>query len=180
MTFLKFPTRQHALDGLLWTTDGYVPVSGGTGFNIRTNDQADTNSTYVQVIHPSYGADGATVTLVNTSSGIPVQFHYPTTQQLTWASVSASSSGVNSIISSSSGKTIRVFYLLAVAAAPVTVQLQDTTVTTFTGAIQCGFAGGFELPFCGEPFAVSGSGKGMSLNLGSAVQVSGLVAYMQS
>lgn len=83
-----------------------------------------------------------------------------------------------------SGKTIRVMRILvnnANSSTSTTITIQDSTPTTFTGAMLLQSGGALAADSDGgEPLWVTGSGQGFVINSGSAVQVSGCCWYTQS
>ena len=103
-----------------------------------------------------------------------------TTSSLSAASISVSSSGNNTLVSGSSGKTIRVFKLFLVFSAAVNATFQDGASTSLSGAIPFSTNGSIVLDLDTLPWFVTSAGNGFVLNLSSSASVNGTVYYVQS
>lgn len=125
------------------------------------------------------GASGAGIPRVTVSNDSVIKntVNAPTTAALSSASISASSSGDNTIVAAVGGQTVRVHKIFLVAASVVTVTVKDGAGTSLTGAMTLG---AMTLDLDSEPWFVTSVGNALILNLGSAVQVSGRVHYTQS
>lgn len=94
------------------------------------------------------------------------------------ATVNASSSGDNNIVSGIAGKTIRVLSYLLIAAAPVTVRWESEDGTLLAGPM----AMAANTPLVAPPnpegyFQTVTSGDDLHLNLSGAVAVGGHITY---
>lgn len=106
---------------------------------------------------------------------------YQTIKALTNASVSASSSGDNTIVAGTAAQTVRVFKLVLVAASAVSVTIKDGAGSSLTGAIPLVANGSLVIDAPdGEPEFITSSGNGFIVNLSSAVTVTGWVQYTKS
>lgn len=107
-------------------------------------------------------------------------FTAPTAAALTGASISASSSGDNTLVSGTASQTVRVHRLLLVAAADCTITFKDGASTSLTGAITLKAGGAIVLDLSADPWFVTSSGNGFVANLSGAVQISGRIYYTKS
>jgi len=96
---------------------------------------------------------------------------------MTEASISASSSGDNTIVSGVAGQTILVYKILFTLAGTSTVTFKDGASTSLTGAMSNQIS--YTLDFDGDPWFSMSSGNAFIINLGSAVQASGRVYFRQ-
>lgn len=110
---------------------------------------------------------------------IPSSPGLKTTEQLSRIAISCNSSGANTLLAGVSLQYVRIYAIIFTVASPVNVKLGDTTVTDFTGAMTFGVGGGLLLTQQGEPHFITAIGKGVNLNLSSAVQCSGVMWYQQ-
>jgi hypothetical protein len=144
---------------------------------IATDNIAGINYQRVKV---TWGADG-TANDASSSTPLPVDIAFQTTKALTNASVSASSSGDNTLVSGTAAQTIRVYKLVLVAASAVSVTLKDGASTSLTGAIPLTANGALTVDASdGEPEFVTSSGNGFVLNLSGAFAVTGWIQYTKS
>lgn len=109
-----------------------------------------------------------------------VMFANPASLRLTPASVSFASSGDNTVVSATSGQTIRVMRLLLVPNGLVSVTMKDGASTSLSGVMQLASSIPFQLPLDGEPWFLTTAGNAFIINLSGAVQVSGVVWYTKS
>lgn len=149
-----------------------VAVTPGVGAGISVDSIGGVNWQAVKV---AFGTAG-TGTLVEAASPFPIGPGLRTTEQLTRATISASSSGANTIVAASASNYFRLYAILFVVAAQVTVKLGDTT--DWTGAMTFNGGSGLLLTNQGEPHFISSAvNKAFLITLGSAVQISGTVWY---
>jgi hypothetical protein len=99
---------------------------------------------------------------------------------MTPVAVNISNSGNNTVIGSATGKVIRVYRIVLVAASTVAVTVQDGSSTALTGAMTLSAGVPLTLDFSSQPWFVTSSGNAFILNLGSSVQVSGAAYYQQT
>jgi len=155
-----------------------VQITAGSGTTIATDDVG--GGVQVQRVKPEWGPDG-TANDTDVLSGLPIQFHRPTSKLLSQAQINISSSGDNTVIAAVGGQTVRIHRMFLSTAATVSMKFGDTTVTYFTPAILFGTGGGPNLEFDGgEPWFITASGKGFVINLSAAVAVTGWIDYKQS
>lgn len=98
------------------------------------------------------------------------------------ASVSAASSGDNTLVAAVTGKKIKVLSLVLVAASAVTVALESgASGTALTGDMSLVANGDLKVVFplaeVGYHWVETAAGALLNLELGGAVQVSGMLVY---
>lgn len=92
--------------------------------------------------------------------------------------VNASSSGANTIVTCPNSQAcIRVHSCLLMADAAVDADFESDTGTIYLGPVSIGETGGFSLQLDETGWFVLPEGKNLVLDLGSAVQVGGIVKY---
>lgn len=99
---------------------------------------------------------------------------------LKFASISAATSGDNTVVAAVTGSRIKVVSYVLVAAGLVTVKWKSGAATDLSGAMSLAANGGVAIP--GQPsshIAQTAAGQALVLNLSAAVQVSGHVAYFE-
>jgi hypothetical protein len=97
---------------------------------------------------------------------------------LTSAPVSFDSSGANTVITGISGKVIRVYRLVLVPSANVTVTIQDGN-TALTGGMALAANQPLTFAFDTAPWFICQPGDNFVINLGSGETVAGIVYYTQ-
>ena len=107
-----------------------------------------------------------------------------TARTIKHAAVSASTSGNNTLVAAVSGKRICVIGLVLAAASAVVARLESGAGTTaLTGVMPLVANGNLSLVFPmsipGNPWVKTASGALLNLELGGAVQVSGVVVYYE-
>lgn len=100
------------------------------------------------------------------------------TAQLTQSKIDGSSSPIQLVAAQGASKIIKLYRLILTVAADTTLQIEDSTPTTFTGAMTCGAGGGLTLDFDGEPWYLSAANKALQLVLGTNCQVSGTAYFV--
>lgn len=93
---------------------------------------------------------------------------------LTFVSISTAASGQTALVSAVTGQKIKVVSYTVVASAAVTVQFQSGS-TALTGAMALAANGGVSAS--GNHLFETAVNTALNINLGSAVQVSGHLAY---
>jgi hypothetical protein len=92
--------------------------------------------------------------------------------------VSISSSGNNTVVAAGTAtEIIRVYRLFIVAAAPVTITLQDGASTAVTGAMPLLANQFFQLPFDTDPWVITSPGNDFVIKLSTGATVTGVVFY---
>jgi len=152
-----------------------VAVTPGVGKTVATED---IGGRQFQLVKPAWGAAGS-ANLVSAALPIPVGLGLKTSEACTRLVLSFAASGDNAIVAASGGLIVRIYAILLVCATPVGVKFIDTTPTNLTGVMTFGVGGGLFLGQQGEPHYSTAVGKGFSINLSAAVQVSGTVWYTQ-
>ena len=100
------------------------------------------------------------------------------TRDYLYASISASSSGNNTLKAAVAAKKIRVYAYVIVATTAVTAKFQSAAGgTDLTGAMPLGANGGVAAPFNPAGWFETVAGELLNLSLGGAVQVSGHFVY---
>lgn len=154
-----------------------VGITEGSDKTVATDD---VSSVHHQLVKIEHGADG-TATMTSSAAPLPTKPGIPVTGDLSAASISAASSGDNTLLAGTGGQTIRVFRLFLVAAAAVNIKFRDGTAgTDLTGAMSLGPGGSVTLDFDGEPWFKTSVANAFVLNLSGAVQVSGRFYYTKS
>lgn len=92
------------------------------------------------------------------------------------ASISAASSGANTIVAAQSGKQIRVLAYTIIAAGAVGATWKSAS-TSISGAMSLAANGGVAQPFVEVGVLQTAVGELLGLTLDGAVQVSGYVVY---
>ena len=96
------------------------------------------------------------------------------------AVISASSSGVSSLVAAVTGKKIRVLSLVLMAAGAVNVKFQShTTPTDLTGLFPLAANGGFSIGFSPLGHFETVAGEQLDINLSGAVAVGGCLTYVE-
>lgn len=96
-----------------------------------------------------------------------------------FASISAASSGANTLVAAVTGKKIRVLGYVLVAANAVNANFESGT-TDISGVMSLPAFGGVSYAGGREaPAFETASGAALGLTLGSAVQVSGHISYIE-
>lgn len=95
------------------------------------------------------------------------------------ASLSAPSSGNNTVVAAVTGKRLAVVSAFLVATAAVSAQFRSGATTALTGAMALAANGGLVLGGPGVPWLVTASGEALTLNLSGAVAVNGAVVYAE-
>lgn len=152
--------------------------TGSGGDSIATDDIGGVKYQRGKV---TVGADGTNEGDVSSTFPLPTVPGTYHTGRLTRATVSASSSGDNSLVSATSSQTTKLYFLLIVnsGTADVNVKLRDGT-TDKTGAMLLRPGGSLCLDFCGEPYVITSSNTALNLNLSAAVSVTGFIGYVKS
>jgi hypothetical protein len=112
------------------------------------------------------------VVAINVNTGVP------DTGPLKTAAINVSSSGVNPLIAGISGQTIAVYKLLIVAAGTVTAQFQNGA-SNLTGAISLITGTPLVFDFDSVRWFLCSAGNTFNVNLGTGVQVSGVIFFTQ-
>jgi hypothetical protein len=109
-----------------------------------------------------------------------VDLDLPTTARTTQASISAATSGDNTLVAGTAAQTIRVHRIFLVCNAAVNIAFKDGAATALTGTMNMLANGSFTLDMATDPWFVTTAGNAFVLNLSAAVQVSGRVYYTKS
>jgi hypothetical protein len=157
-----------AVTGTFWQTT--QPISGTV-----TAAQSTAASLNATVVFP------AAQHVIVDSGSINTDVGAASTMLTTLASVSFSSSGTNTLVAGVTSQTIRVMRLLLTNNGSNTnITFQDSTPTSFSGAMLLSSGGTLYLPNEGEPHFLTASGKGFVLNSSAATQISGVIWFTQS
>jgi len=97
-----------------------------------------------------------------------------------FAAISGATSGDNTLVAAVAAKKIRVLSLTVVAAGAVDFRLEDGAAgTALTGVMSLTTNSGFTLPFSPVGHTEGGSNTLLNMELSAAVQVSGLLTYIE-
>jgi hypothetical protein len=108
------------------------------------------------------------ISYINASNGTP----------LLAEAVSISSSGNNTVVAAgTASQIIRVYRLLLVPTAAVTITLQDGGSTALSGAMPLAANQVFLLPFDTDPWVITSPGNAFIAKLGSGVAVNGMCFF---
>lgn len=177
-----------------------VAITAGTGTTIATDDCGASGQ--VQVVKLAYSADGVATLITADSSGLKTQvstspaasrasdsvsaalgvdklMNNLTAVTPTFASVSAASSGNNTILAAQGASNIiLVHQCILVASGAVTIKFQSGAGgTDLTGAMSIAANGGFVLPFSPVGWFKTAANTLLNLSLGGAVAVNGVFTY---
>lgn len=94
--------------------------------------------------------------------------------------IAASGSGSNTLVAAVTGKKIRVLAAVLVAAGAVTAKFQSGAAgTDLTGAMSLAVNGSLVLPFNPSGWFETAASTLLSLLLGGAVSVAGVITYVE-
>jgi hypothetical protein len=96
-----------------------------------------------------------------------------------FAKIDCASSGDNTIVALVGGKKIRVLRIVLVVTSAVTAKFKSSGGTDLTGPMALAANGGMGASFCPLGAFETAVGEGLVLNLGSAVQASGNLTYVE-
>ena len=97
----------------------------------------------------------------------------------TFAPITASASGVTTVVAAVASKKIRILGGFIVCTSAVSVNFQShTTTTTKTGTMPFGANGGVAIPFSPVGWFETVAGEALDINLGGAVAVGGQLVYV--
>jgi hypothetical protein len=99
---------------------------------------------------------------------------------LTSAAVTFASSGDNTVVAAVSAKTTKVYRLMIVVAGATSIIFKDGAGTSLTGAMPIAANGSITLDFDGEPWFTGSTNTAFIINSSNAVQVSGIIYYINS
>lgn len=164
-----------------------VAITAGTGTAIATDE---IGGRHFQLVKQAFGPVD-TGTLVQASVGLPVQPQtglgatpFPLTpglkitEQCTRVAISFANAGDNQVVAADAANKIRIYGILLIVDAPVSVKLGEGGPTYWTGAMKYGAGGGIFLAQQGEPhFMTSAINKAFLINLSAAIQCSGVLWY---
>ncbi len=95
------------------------------------------------------------------------------------APINIVNAGNNSVIIGTDSKLIRVYMIWFLVSGATTVMFQDGTTTPFSGPASFTANEALVFDFCTKPWFVTSRGNDFVMNLGTAVQVGGMVYYTQ-
>jgi len=96
-----------------------------------------------------------------------------------YANIDENTAASNAIVALVASRGIRILAFCAIAAADVTVTLEDEDGANLIGPMDLPANGGVVLPFNGIGWQETPSGKALHLLLGDAVQVGGSITYQE-
>ncbi len=142
--------------------------------------QAVTNAG-VFVTQPTLQAGTALIGKASVGQDSATVYAGTTAMTPKFASVSAASSGNNTVVAAVASRKIRVLQYRLQADADVTFKFRDNTAgVDLTGAMSSGAkGGGGGAAFCPVGLFETASGNALVLTLGSAIQVSGHIVYVE-
>jgi hypothetical protein len=110
--------------------------------------------------------------VVFTPDGLPLTPKY--------AVVSGATSGNNTLVAAVPGKKIRVLQIVAISAGTTTFRLESgADGTALTGVVSLAVNTGFTLPFSPVGWCETVAGALLNMELNAAIQVSGVLAYIE-
>lgn len=99
--------------------------------------------------------------------------------RIKFATIDTASAASNALIAGTTGNQIIVLNYLLIAGGTVNATFEDSDGTNLSGALPLVANSGASFPGTPDsPAFKTASGKGLNLLLGSAVQVSGHIAYL--
>lgn len=97
-----------------------------------------------------------------------------------YASISGATSGDNTVVAAVSGKRIRVLSVALITTTATTVAFESgASGTALTGDMPLAANGGFVLPFNAAGWFQTASGSLLNMELGGAIQTSGMLTYIE-
>lgn len=151
-----------------------------TGGNLATIAGAvSTSKVNVNLSSGSIPAGTNLIGEVSASNETSTIYNGTTALTPLFSTISASSSGSNTVVSATAGKRIRVLQWDAVATAAVSITWQTSTgPTALSGAYPFAANGGISSPFSPVGLFQTASGDNLVLNLGTATLVAGRLVYV--
>ena len=155
---------------------------------IDVKDAAGSTVAIEKPLSPGQAAASASrpVVIASDQTAIPASqetskiFNGATALTPKFVAISAATSGNNTLLAAVSGKKIRVLSYTLVCTSAVTAKFQSGAGgTDLTGAMPFGANGGVSVPFNPVGHFETGSAVLLNLVLGSAVQVSGHLCYVE-
>lgn len=165
-------------------TDNYVTNAGSGGSTFAADDIGGILYARIKL---SWGADGSAVD-ASLANPLPVSTSIESSQMTIagvavtpkYAAISASSSGNNTLISSVSGKKIRVLAVWLVSNGTVNAKFQSGAGgTDLTGLAYLIANTGFALSFNPAGWFETASTTLLNLNLSAAIAVGGSITYIE-
>lgn len=161
---------------------GTIRATGNVGGVMDTTLGSTAPANALQV--GGYDGTNMQALAVDTAGVQKVRPAAPTTSLYTPTAITFSGSGANTIGPAASGSTtVRVYRMFIVNTSTTTstnITIQDSTVTTFSGAFLLLPGGSLSLDGKGDPLYISAAGKAIQLNSSVAVQISGTIWTTQS
>jgi hypothetical protein len=98
---------------------------------------------------------------------------------MTAAAVNVNTSGDNTLVTGISGTVIRLYRLLLVPSAALTITIKDGSSTVLLGPMAIGANQILKLSFDSQPWAVTSMGNNLIINLSAGTQTGGASFYTQ-
>lgn len=164
--------------------DNFVTNPGVGGSTFASDDIGGVQYTRVK---PSWGADGA-ATDASVAAPLPVQASHESNQMTAggtlvtpkFATISASTSGNNTLIAAVTGKKIRVLAVAFMANGTVNAKFQTGAGgTDLTGLFYMVANTGAALPYNPAGWFETGTAALLNLNLSAAIAVGGCITYIE-
>jgi hypothetical protein len=95
-------------------------------------------------------------------------------------SINSATSGDNTLVTGTTGQTIRVMGLFIGSTGAQTWKFKSSTATDLMPAFPAAAGGNFSLPITGEPYFVTGAGENLIILQSTSVQISGKLYYVKS
>lgn len=108
-----------------------------------------------------------------------VRFGTPFTSFTTPLAINSASAGDNTIVAGSAGKSIYVYRMLLVVGGETAITIKNGAGTSLTGAMSFNTGGILTLDMSGDAWFTATSGNAFIINSTNAVQLSGVVYYVQ-
>lgn len=99
------------------------------------------------------------------------------TNPLTPAPIDAAAAGDNTLVAAVATKSIKVYRLFLVVAAPTVLTFKSGAATALTGAMSFAANGAITLDLASLPWFETAAGEAFVLNSSNAVQISGALYY---
>lgn len=94
--------------------------------------------------------------------------------------INSATSGDNSLITGTTGQTIRIFGLFIGSTGAQTWKFKSSTATDLMPFFPAAAGGNLVLPITGEPYYITTTGETLYINQSTSVQISGRVFYVKS
>ena len=154
-----------------------IDVTPGSGKTVATTEIGGFQYQKIIAADPNTGTAVDVTATVNVAQDTAAIKNGATSLTPKFAAISLAASG--DILALVAAKKIRVVSLFLVVTSAVTVKFQSGASSDLTGAMPFGANGGISLPYNPVGWFQTVSGEKLNMVLGSSVQVSGGLTYIE-